>query len=183
MLGRATKAGITTAVTLAALGGVVGSPAHASPVDPRSHTPHPRNSVSVHPKTTDGIKKSIVEVCAFEADTPFHLVVDDPNIYSQGKITGCTDPAPDECHMIVDLERQTYLEDGSIYWADIARKDAGWGSCAGQVGKLVTVKFGCKYEYPPDFQYQTLVTLTAINSEGGSDAEFAASPIFETTCY
>jgi hypothetical protein len=184
MFYNALKAGLTTAAALAILGGVFTNPANAGSADRRSHTPHPQALISIHPKATANEKADIVEACQFKADTPFQLYVGERNVYGQGEIVGCTQPPPDECHMLVDLERQTYLEDGSEYWETIAHKDAGWASCTGQIGKAVTAKLsGCQYYDPPDFEYQTVVTLTGLDSEGGNDTEFAASPIYETTCW
>lgn len=178
---------ITASTTLAAMT-VLPSSAYAASVDPRSHVPHPKSSVSVpgvrHSTSSSSGKRDVVETCEFEADTPFMLTPTNRNVYGQGKIDSCTTPPPDECHLDVALERLESTESGDMYWYTIVDKDNGWGSCASQIGKVVTAQLkNCTLYDPPPIQYQTVVTLTAINTQGSSDTEFAASPVADLWCY
>jgi len=138
-------------------------------------TPAGGHRLSYTQATTSLRRSAVVVGCKFSAEKPFFVRRGGP-LYGEGKITKCTHPKPDECHLIVALEQYSLHIKG--HWGILSEVDKKWGPC--KVGLTGQPHYECKHLIVRH-KFRTLSTL-AILYHGQHGGNVVASPSVREWC-
>ncbi|MDQ2814502.1 MAG: hypothetical protein M3Z75_22235 [Actinomycetota bacterium] len=105
--------------------------------------------------------------CTFDPVEPFFLIAGSNKMYAQGKITGCSNPAPSSCKMTVDL-----LTTNTIVGV-LKSTVTNWQTC--KTFTVNTPAFTCNTT-PEKYGFYTQVTLQG-EYNGQYDSTTADSPM------
>lgn len=154
---------------------IIGSASAGAAVNAKPTAPHTATA-TVHESTKSrAASPDIIEGCTFVAETPFQITAGG-KWYGEGKITGCTVPAPLTCNMDVQLQEWEGQEDGSYEWIIVSSADKNIPCASGKT--FQSPGYQC-LNIAFDNTFQTYVQLIVADGEGdtGSNDTTSASRV------